>query len=417
MAAPTYIDLTELLAKTGGPDTYYGIARVVAEIGAALFRSDGDYRFMVFNLGDRRFYELSPKADDSELGVDFGVPQIKLRHVRHVVHDDGPVRRAGYAVLQGVARRHNTRIDEAVRQLPPADLNGARVFSAGRVKLITEMISAAEDLALEVDWQVLCHDLIPLHEGKDGGNDARFQRRYLDDIAYVFTRATRIIANSQFTADDIQEHADQGYVPAPRAMATLPLVHQSPDGGTPPSVTIPQAPYFMMLGTSLGRKNLDVVLEAFKILKAQDREMPRLVLAGRERHRTTAFLEKPEQAQIAPHVMTVPDPPQSDLNRLYAHASALLLPSRIEGWGLPAGEALWNGTPAIVADTPIMHEVCGDLAWYFGPDDADMLAKHLARLLDEPQTELEWRRRIAAARPSLRRWEDVGRDLITILRG
>lgn len=52
----------------------------------------------------------------------------------------------------------------------------------------------------------------------------------------------------------------------------------------------------------------------------------------------------------------------SELAELYRGANVLLLPSRYEGFGIPALEAMASGTPVVVSDDPALREVVGDAA-------------------------------------------------------
>jgi glycosyltransferase involved in cell wall biosynthesis len=65
----------------------------------------------------------------------------------------------------------------------------------------------------------------------------------------------------------------------------------------------------------------------------------------------------------------VPSPTDSELVDLYRGALALLVPSRNEGFGLPALEAMACGCPVVAADTGALPEVCGDAAILLDPDD------------------------------------------------
>lgn len=418
MSRPIFIDLTELLAKTGGPNQYYGIARVVAEVAAQMVLRGDDVRFVVFNLADRKFYQVSPRIDPTlELGVDLGVPAVKLRHVRTMRLGDTVLLRDRLAPLAFfLATRHNRRLDGDLRTLPVVNLDGGILYSASRPKLIVEMIDAAESAGAQVGWNILYHDMMPLHDYRTAEHPPRFQSHYINDSRYIFTRAERIIGNSQFTCDDITGFANEGMVPHPNALVSVPLVHECPAGTGDASIDLPPSPYFLSVGALLGRKNLELSIAAMKRLLASGRDMPRLVLAGRKRKRLQTYLAQPENQDIQPYILQIEDPSQVDLNRLYKGAEAVLMPSRMEGWGLPAGEGLWHGTPVLAADIPVLHEVCGDLGWYFDPDDADQLAGYMARLLDDQGARDDLRTRIGAAHGGLRRWSDVASDLISIFR-
>jgi len=60
-----------------------------------------------------------------------------------------------------------------------------------------------------------------------------------------------------------------------------------------------------------------------------------------------------------------------DLARALGGAVCFLFPSRIEGFGLPAVEALALGCPVIASTAPCLPEICGDAALYADPDDDD----------------------------------------------
>jgi glycosyltransferase involved in cell wall biosynthesis len=59
----------------------------------------------------------------------------------------------------------------------------------------------------------------------------------------------------------------------------------------------------------------------------------------------------------------------SDLAKALDAALCFLLPSRIEGFGLPALEAMARGCPTIVSHAASLPEICGDAALYAAPDN------------------------------------------------
>lgn len=72
-----------------------------------------------------------------------------------------------------------------------------------------------------------------------------------------------------------------------------------------------------------------------------------------------------------------------DYARLLATDAILVTASLDEGYGLPLAEALALGTPAVVTDLEIFHEVAGDGARYFAREDAQDFAAQV-RALDDP---------------------------------
>lgn len=77
----------------------------------------------------------------------------------------------------------------------------------------------------------------------------------------------------------------------------------------------------------------------------------------------------------------------------YANAVVTVLPSRYEGFGLPAVEALACGSPLILARTSSLPEVGGDAAAYFSPGDMQELAHELNAVLEDSTAQAEMRSR------------------------
>jgi glycosyltransferase involved in cell wall biosynthesis len=76
--------------------------------------------------------------------------------------------------------------------------------------------------------------------------------------------------------------------------------------------------------------------------------------------------------------------PIAELAALYRSATALVLPSVEEGFGLPAAEAMACGTAVITTTAPALMEITGDAALHVDArDDAAMAAAMLRVARDE----------------------------------
>ena len=87
--------------------------------------------------------------------------------------------------------------------------------------------------------------------------------------------------------------------------------------------------------------------------------------------------------------------PASDdeLAALYEKASGLVMPSHVEGFGLPAVEAMWFACPVICRPIESLREVCGDSAWYA----ADTSIESLTEVLLGMSSDDEQRQRMVEA--------------------
>jgi glycosyltransferase involved in cell wall biosynthesis len=69
-----------------------------------------------------------------------------------------------------------------------------------------------------------------------------------------------------------------------------------------------------------------------------------------------------------------------ELRGLYELATALVFPSRFEGWGLPICEAFDAGLPVVSSNATGLPDVVGDAGLLFDPDDVGEMARQVHRL-------------------------------------
>jgi len=141
------------------------------------------------------------------------------------------------------------------------------------------------------------------------------------------------------------------------------------------------------------------------------------VIAGSHRKRLRRYASRPVFRGIQDKIIFIDNPNQTDLVKLYKGALALVMPSKLEGWGLPAGEALWCGTPVICSTAEALREVCGELALYFEPDNTSGLAEIVSRLGTDVEFLRAIRGRISEAKPALRTWNVVAHETLAALEG
>jgi len=103
-----------------------------------------------------------------------------------------------------------------------------------------------------------------------------------------------------------------------------------------------------------------------------------------------------------------------DFAQALSKALCFLLPSRIEGFGLPAVEAMALGCPVVASTSPCLPEVCGDAALYADPDDLPAWVSAIARL----KTDRKLRRDLIAAGRSRARdfsWRRIAENYLRLM--
>ena len=76
--------------------------------------------------------------------------------------------------------------------------------------------------------------------------------------------------------------------------------------------------------------------------------------------------------------------PDNELVHLYRRAYALILPSLLEGFGLPAVEAMACGSPVLSSQAGSLPEVVGEAGLYFEATDPGAIAAAIQLLLSKP---------------------------------
>ena len=73
-------------------------------------------------------------------------------------------------------------------------------------------------------------------------------------------------------------------------------------------------------------------------------------------------------------------------HELLRESAALVLVSKEEGFGFPLLQAFQAGCPVVCSDLPVLHEVGGDSVLYADAHDAKAFAKHMIKLIEEPES-------------------------------
>ncbi len=132
--------------------------------------------------------------------------------------------------------------------------------------------------------------------------------------------------------------------------------------------------YLLAIGIAKRHKNLDALLRGLALLWREGRGLP-LVIAGTG-GKIPDYAARDLQENVArKNVLLLPRIDTGDMAAMYCSAQALVMPSRFEGFGLPALEALACGTNVICSDIPSLREVCADAATYFDPHRPENIAE------------------------------------------
>lgn len=247
------------------------------------------------------------------------------------------------------------------------------------------------------------HDFLPLDRPEDFG---RLKRRLLPPVYLASVRDADVLvcvseATRRRLVELVPSSAARSHV-VPLALSDA-LLGAAPE----PIPALAGRRFAFAVGDTSPRKNLRLLADVWPAVRAR---VPDLVLAvagpagwgvDEGRHELGALVD----AGAAIGLGHVDD---AALRWAYAHASVVLCPSRLEGFGLPALEAATFGAPLVTSPDPALAEASGGRAEVVALDDpwgwVDAIVRH-ATSPTRPEP-----------RP-VRRWDDVAAETVAAVRG
>ena len=247
----------------------------------------------------------------------------------------------------------------------------------------------------------LIHDLIPITHPEfcRDGEDLRHKAR----MRHALSSAHGIIANSRATLEALTAFAASDGLSMPESMVAWLGADEQVD---PVPLPPPARPSFVTIGTIEARKNHLLLLHIWERLAARmGPNTPELILVGQrgwEADDVFALLDR--SPRLKGHVRELGRCDDATMLATIDQARAVLLPSFIEGFGIPLVEALQRGTPVIASDLPVFHEIAGEIPLYLDPLDGQRWETAICDFL----TDSSERQRQLAAIPDFRphSWED-----------
>jgi glycosyltransferase involved in cell wall biosynthesis len=134
------------------------------------------------------------------------------------------------------------------------------------------------------------------------------------------------------------------------------------------------------------RKNIDGLITAYSLLPASLRETHQLLIVSKlGEHERAALTEHGKRCGLAPDALILTGyVADATLIDLYRTAALFIFPSKHEGFGLPALEAMACGAVVIGADNTSIPEVIGCPEAMFDAASPDSIAAKIAQVLDDP---------------------------------
>ncbi len=260
--------------------------------------------------------------------------------------------------------------------------------------------------ALPLPTLVTLHDLIPL----DYPNmiPPGWGRRLYRPLNWLAARrAAHIVTDSEGARAAILRHLRP-------SQQKVSVIHAAPDPFFSADPTVERERFFFTLISNKPHKN------GARLIRAFARSEPaahgaRLLLAGPTDPDWPSFQQQAQEAGVSEWVTVLGHLPEEALREHYRRCLAFVFPSFIEGFGLPALEAMACAAPTLVADALPMRDLVGEDALRFDPFDESDLTLALHRLLDDSALRHTLARQ-GHARAATFTWERSAREMLTLYR-
>ncbi len=214
----------------------------------------------------------------------------------------------------------------------------------------------------------------------------RLQRWYLPwSTFFAVKRANRIIAVSQFTANQLVERlgADprkievisEGFSGGGRARKDL--------SGVLCKYGLKEKKYILFIGTVQPRKNLARLVRVFGRLGNVAGARIKLVIAGKLGWMYDEVVTEIGASSRKKDIVITGYISDEEREMLLAGALVYVQPSITEGFGLPVLEAMSSGVPVVSSNGGALSEVGGKAAIYFDPVSETDMARQIGRLIKD----------------------------------
>jgi glycosyltransferase involved in cell wall biosynthesis len=232
---------------------------------------------------------------------------------------------------------------------------------------------------------------------------------------YAARFASMLIAVSEFTKRDLTNRLG---VPSSKIRVVYEGVdtshHQCPPTGmvdhTLQRFGITK-PYLLFVGTVQPRKNLARLIEAISLMK---NKQIKLVIAGKKGWLSDDIYQAPSKYLVNHRIHFLGYTSHLDTACLYTGATATVLPSLFEGFGLPLLESMAYGTPVIAANSTSLPEVVGSAGLLVDPLDSQSMADGMDQLVHDIvlQTQL---RQAGLERVKQFSWQKAASETLSVL--
>ena len=171
-----------------------------------------------------------------------------------------------------------------------------------------------------------------------------------------------------------------------------------------------EKPYIVCVATSVERKNILRIINAFNTIKDKHKDV-NLLLVGDKEMLFRSLRGRVAELNLDDRVIFPGYLGDDRLSAVYNNAECLVFPSLYEGLGLPIIEAMACGCPVITSNITAMPEIAGSAGLLVDPFSEESIRDAMDNVLSDEAFRLEMRKK-GLERAKYFSWEKAIRDMI-----
>jgi glycosyltransferase involved in cell wall biosynthesis len=264
-------------------------------------------------------------------------------------------------------------------------------------------------LAGSAPWLGMARQMLTMHDAAVFENAAVYSSAFVGWYRALFAHASRHAGAVNTVSQDAGQRLRVHLPGVTDKLRVIPnggdhLLSVPADGSVLQRLGLQPGRYWLSVGAASVSKNLGLVRQALaELAHSHPGEALPWVVVG-DTHQA-AFRAGSIRAGAGTHEVLAGRVDDAELRALYSGATALVVASGYEGFGLPVAEAMSLGCPVVAARIGALQEVAGDAACWFTPGDPQSLRLGLRSLRVEPG---QRERLVRAGLARARQWSWAG---------
>lgn len=205
------------------------------------------------------------------------------------------------------------------------------------------------------------------------------------DAKRTLKKSNRVITVSKYARAFLTNHLN---IPAKK----IGMVYHGIDSPENRNIDIPDiipeardGQFLFTAGSIRPARGLEDVLNALKYLSVNSSNFPILVIAGEHTPRMMRYRKRLENwikvNNLSSKVCWAGRLNEQEMSWCYQNCRAFIMTSRVESFGMIAGEAISHGCVCISANNPCLPEIFGDTAIYYPHKNGKALAEAIQAVL------------------------------------